>query len=90
LERGLDGDVPIDPIAVFDRDGWRCYICGVATPKDLRGSFDDMAPELEHKIALANGGLHILSNVACACRRCNLNKGHKKILNQINDIGAGV
>lgn len=66
---------PIDPIAVFERDGWRCYLCGIATPKFLRGTCEANAPELEHKLALANGGTHTWDNVACACRACNQAKG---------------
>lgn len=65
----------ISPIAVFERDGWRCYICGVATPRQLRGSNDPYAPELEHVVSLTDGGTHTWANVACACRRCNSAKG---------------
>lgn len=25
----------IDPVRVFDRDGWRCHLCGVKTPREL-------------------------------------------------------
>lgn len=65
----------VDPIAVFERDGWKCYICGKDTPRELRGSNHDDAPELEHKISLFNGGDHSYANTACACRRCNGDKG---------------
>lgn len=65
----------ISPIAVFKRDGWRCYICGVTTPRQLRGSNDPYAPELEHVVSLTDGGTHTWANVACACRRCNSAKG---------------
>ena len=65
----------IDPFAVFERDGWRCYMCGIATPQVLRGTCEPSAPELEHKVALANGGTHTWDNVACSCRACNGAKG---------------
>lgn len=65
----------IDPIAVFERDGWRCYLCGDETPRFLRGTHEPSAPELEHKVAIANGGTHTWDNVACACRSCNQAKG---------------
>ncbi len=68
----------IDPIAVFERDGWRCYLCGNETPRFLRGTLELNAPELEHKVALANGGTHTWDNVACACRACNAEKGAKR------------
>ena len=73
-ERGADAD-PIDPIEVFERAGWRCYLCGVETPIGLRGTNHDDAPELEHVIPLARGGSHTWANVACACRKCNIRKG---------------
>lgn len=60
---------------VFDRDGWKCHICGTKTPKKNRGTYKDDAPELEHIISLADGGSHTWGNVACACRKCNISKG---------------
>lgn len=65
----------IDPVAVLRRDHWRCHICGARTPESLRGTYDDRAPELDHLVALADGGSHTWANVACACRRCNIAKG---------------
>jgi len=70
---------PIDPIAVFERDGWRCYLCGDETPRFLRGTHEPSAPELEHKVAIANGGTHTWDNVACACRACNQAKGARMV-----------
>lgn len=63
--------VSFNPITVLERDGWRCYLCGVDTPKVLRGTYEPNAPELDHIIALANGGEHSPDNTACACRQCN-------------------
>lgn len=76
LERGLHAD-RIDPIKVFDRDKWRCHMCGIKTPKELRGSYDDKAPELDHVVPLAAGGTHTWGNVRCSCRRCNRIKADK-------------
>jgi 5-methylcytosine-specific restriction endonuclease McrA len=56
---------------VLERDGWRCQICGVATPKKLRGTFKPNAPEVDHIVAIANGGAHAMWNCQCACRKCN-------------------
>jgi hypothetical protein len=64
-----------DPIDILKRDGWRCHMCGVSTPKSLRGTYDDRAPELDHIVPLAAGGAHTRANTACACRRCNMVKG---------------
>lgn len=61
----------VDPIKVFERDGWRCHLCGCKTPRRLRGTFDPSAPELDHIVPIARGGDHSYINTACACRQCN-------------------
>lgn len=66
---------PIDPVAVCERDGWTCQICGVETPRALRGTTHQQAPEMDHMVALALGGRHTMDNVCCLCRRCNGLKG---------------
>lgn len=73
--RAAEGSENIDPIEVFTRDEWRCYICGIDTPRHERGTSSPTAPELEHVVSLADGGPHTWSNVACACRWCNALKG---------------
>jgi 5-methylcytosine-specific restriction endonuclease McrA len=62
---------PISKLQVFERDGWRCYLCGCATPRHLSGTTEPNAPELEHVVPLARGGSHTWGNVRCACRSCN-------------------
>lgn len=69
----------VDPIKVFERDKWRCQLCGGSTPRKLRGSYDPKAPELDHVIPLALGGGHTWANVQCACRECNIRKGAKPL-----------
>jgi HNH endonuclease len=64
-----------DDIEILERDRWRCYICGANTPKYLRGSYEPNAPEVDHVVAIANGGAHARWNVRCACRACNGAKG---------------
>lgn len=56
---------------ILRRDGWRCYVCGIATPPSLRGSYDDRAPEIDHVVPLSKGGAHTKDNVRCCCRHCN-------------------
>lgn len=68
-----------DPFEIFERDKWRCHICGIKTPKRLRGTYTDNAPELDHVIPLAAGGEHSRRNTACACRKCNIAKGDKPL-----------
>lgn len=76
IERGLHAD-QIDPIKVFERDGWRCHLCGCKTPRHLRGTCEPNAPEMDHVIPLAAGGTHTWGNVKCSCRRCNGSKAAK-------------
>src|SRR5690606_25556982 len=40
----------IDPFKVFNRDKWTCKLCGIKTPRKLRGLMVDNAPELDHII----------------------------------------
>jgi 5-methylcytosine-specific restriction endonuclease McrA len=56
---------------VFDRDGWMCRLCGVATPKELRGTYEHNAPEMDHVVPVARGGAHTYANTQCLCRSCN-------------------
>lgn len=67
----------VDPMAVFERDAWRCHICGGEVPRDLRGLPVDLAPELDHIIPLAKGGHHVWDNLGLAHRKCNLEKSDK-------------
>ena len=60
---------------VFERDGWRCKLCGVRTPRRLSGTTRPNAPQLDHIVPLSQGGDHVETNVQCACRRCNYAKG---------------
>lgn len=67
----------VDPFRVFDRDGWRCKLCGTKTPREKRGTHEPDAPELDHIIPISKGGEHSYLNTQCACRRCNCAKGAK-------------
>jgi len=78
LERGVNAE-RVDPFKVFARDKWRCKLCGRATPKSKRGTYEDDAPELDHIVPLARGGAHTYLNTQCACRRCNGLKSDKPL-----------
>lgn len=73
LCKGADAE-SVNPFTVFDRDGWKCKLCGVKTPRRKRGTYDDDAPELDHIIPLSKGGSHTYKNTQCSCRKCNLTK----------------
>jgi 5-methylcytosine-specific restriction endonuclease McrA len=64
----------VDPLVVLARDGYACQICGIPTPRRLRGTTHPHAPEVDHIIPLSRGGAHSYANTQCACRSCN----HKK------------
>ena len=65
---------PIKPLVVLERDGWKCRVCGCDTPKHLRGTFEDNAPELDHIIPISQSGPHLYSNMQILCRTCNILK----------------
>lgn len=69
----------VDPLRVFERDRWRCQLCRKATPKKLRGTYADLAPELDHILPLSLGGEHSYRNTQCLCRACNGAKSNKPL-----------
>jgi len=75
---------PVSPAKVFDRDGWRCQICGKQTPKQRRGSRYSNAPELDHRVPISKGGAHDYANTQCACRACNGAKSNKVVVGQLS------
>jgi hypothetical protein len=58
---------------VFERDGWRCGLCGGAVNPALRHP-DPLSASLDHRTPIAKGGGHTRANVQCAHLRCNLSK----------------
>lgn len=79
---------PVNALRVFARDGWRCQICGRATPEMARGTRKSNAPELDHRIPLSKGGGHLYGNVQCACRACNISKGNASSVGQLPLLAA--
>lgn len=80
MQRGrVVGSERFDPLEILARDGWRCHMCGISTPKRLRGTYNDRAPELDHITPLALGGEHSRLNTACACRKCNGTKADRPL-----------
>lgn len=69
-----NGREPVDKWKVFQRDGWRCQLCGCSTPRSKAGTRDPRAPQLDHIVPLARGGAHTYANTHCACQRCNQRK----------------
>lgn len=73
----------IDVLKVFERDMWRCQICGKKTPKEKRGTGYSNAPEIDHRVPMSKGGGHLYRNVQCACRKCNNVKSNKSNRGQL-------
>jgi 5-methylcytosine-specific restriction endonuclease McrA len=68
------GGEQFEPREVFDRDGWRCGICGTAVNQALRYPHP-MSASLDHVVPLALGGKHARANTRLAHLSCNLRKG---------------
>jgi hypothetical protein len=65
----LDGPSAGAKLRVLKRDRFTCTYCGrPGTEAEL---------EVDHIIAVANGGSHHISNLTTACRACNQSKGTK-------------
>ncbi|GAB2767869.1 hypothetical protein GCM10027090_41530 [Sinomonas soli] len=69
---------PIDPVKVFERDGWICGICGGAVDSALVYP-DPLCASLDHRIPWTDGGSHLMENVQCSHLVCNLRKGSKSL-----------
>lgn len=74
LQRGATVE-NVNPESVFERAGWLCAICGISTPRGMRGTMEHNAPELDHIHPLSRGGAHSYANTQCLCRSCNAYKG---------------
>lgn len=71
--------------AIFDRDGWRCQLCGgrlggqpVPHPK---------APTIDHIVPIARGGADTPANVQAAHFLCNSRKGDRPANDQLRLVG---
>lgn len=64
----------IKAIKVFERDNWKCKICGCKVQKE--NIYNDNAAELDHIVPLSIGGHHTYSNIQTSCRKCNLKKSN--------------
>jgi 5-methylcytosine-specific restriction endonuclease McrA len=53
---------------IAQRDGWRCHVCGA-------GYRTDDPWQIDHRIALANGGTNHINNLRLAHKSCNEGKG---------------
>lgn len=78
-------------LRVCERDGWRCQLCGISTPRVASGTGRPDAPHMDHIVPLAAGGADTDDNAQCLCRRCNVRKGARtrgQLRLQLGDAGA--
>ncbi len=50
-------------VTAFDRDGWKCVVCGATNHL-----------EMDHAVALMNGGCNDISNLYALCHACHVEK----------------
>lgn len=65
-----------NPAEIFERDGYRCQICGRKTRPDFKNVNHMLYPNLDHIISLSNGGVHTRQNMQCLCHQCNIIKSN--------------
>ncbi|MFD1722712.1 HNH endonuclease [Amnibacterium endophyticum] len=64
--------------AALERDGATCVWCG--------GGFDRLSrPTTEHVVPRAKGGPSWLENEVAACRRCNGERGHRALVEWLDE-----
>lgn len=62
-------------LAIYERDGWECKICGDPVDPSADPITGDLAPSLDHIVARSVGGDDSDSNLRCAHRVCNSRRG---------------
>lgn len=69
-------------VAVLERDGSRCQLCG-RTPEDDDPVIEDRKVRLhvDHIIPLSEGGTHDISNLRTTCSSCNQGRRENKKTN---------
>ena len=74
------------PIEIFERDGYRCQLCGKKTRPDYKPNHP-LYPHLDHIQPISLGGEHSRKNTQCLCHHCNLSKSNTGILDQLRMFG---
>lgn len=71
---------------IFERDGWRCQLCGRKVRKDVSTTHPRYAT-IDHITPVSRGGQHIRVNVQASCLQCNGKKRAKVEGVQLRLIG---
>lgn len=65
---------PFSAADIFERDGWRCHLCGKACDRKAKVPHNKAAT-IDHLIPVSDGGLDDPLNVATAHFICNSKRG---------------
>lgn len=65
---------PVYRRKVYERDGWRCRLCGKRLNRKAKVPHPS-APTIDHILPIALGGTHTYENIFAAHFRCNSAKG---------------
>ena len=74
--------IPYTDLEIFERDKWRCHLCG----KRISKSADRKAPDgatIDHLLPIALGGRDEPANVAAAHNKCNREKRTRAMNEQL-------
>jgi hypothetical protein len=71
----------VERLKIFERDKFKCWICGNKTDKNSIGKCNDNSPTLDHVQPLIHGGSHTATNLKTACFRCNSVRQHRDTFN---------
>lgn len=74
------------PLEIFERDGWRCGICGRKVDRDLDWPHPKSA-SLDHVEPLSRGGEHSRANTRLAHLDCNIQRGNRGGDEQLSLVG---
>jgi 5-methylcytosine-specific restriction endonuclease McrA len=73
---------PIKRLEVYERDGWKCQLCGKMCKRKWMinkktGTPHPLCPTIDHIVPMSKGGGHVMHNVQLACWHCNTRKGSR-------------
>lgn len=63
--------------ALWKKSGGKCFYCGVEMHNDSK--MDETQFTLDHLIPLKDGGNNKHENFVAACRKCNSDRGSKRV-----------
>jgi hypothetical protein len=66
----------VDPLDVYERDGWTCQLCLAPVNRTLKWP-DPMSVTLDHVRPVTRGGTHNAENLQTAHWVCNIQKGNR-------------